>query len=67
MAVKIAKEEVRDLVERGGVFVDMLSPRAYGKIHIAGAVNIPLAALDRDSAAWLQPAHPTVVYCHDDQ
>ena len=67
MAVTITKEEVRDLVERGAVLVDVLSPRAYEKIHIAGAINIPLLALDRDSAARLQSERPTVVYCHDYQ
>ncbi len=67
MAVVIAKEEVRNLVEQGAVLVDVRSPRAYEKIHLSGAVNIPLTTLDRDSVARFQPERPTVVYCHDYQ
>lgn len=67
MPTSILKEEVRNLVEQGAQLVEVLSSKAYEEAHLAGAVNIPLATLNRQTAAQLQPDQPVIVYCYDYQ
>ncbi len=63
MPTSIAREEVQRLVaEEAAQLVDVLPPTEYEDTHIAGAVNIPLRQLDRDSAAALDRARPVVLY-----
>ncbi len=63
MPTSIAREEVQRLVaEEAAQLVDVLPPAEYEDTHIAGAANIPLRQLDRDSAAALDRARPVVLY-----
>lgn len=45
--------------------MDVLPPEEYGESHIAGAINIPLKELDRETTAGLRKDAPVIVYCHD--
>ena len=45
--------------------VEVLPRKSYEKLHLRGAVNIPLKQLDADSTAGLDKANPVVVYCFD--
>jgi rhodanese-related sulfurtransferase len=58
-------DDVRRLAEHGAQLVEVLPEKEYSVEHLPGAVNIPLARLDRRSVAGLDPALPTVVYCYD--
>jgi rhodanese-related sulfurtransferase len=42
--------------------VDVRSADNYARAHVRGAINLPLAAIDHESAAAL-PEGPVVVYC----
>jgi rhodanese-related sulfurtransferase len=64
---EIRKEEVRKLLGKGARLVEVLSNQAYEKIHLAGAINIPLEKLDEHSAAQLDPEKGVIVYCADYQ
>jgi rhodanese-related sulfurtransferase len=46
------------------VLVDVLAPESYGKAHIAGAISIPLADLER-RAGELDKDATIVVYCYN--
>ncbi len=45
--------------------MEVLPRNSYDKLHLRGAVNIPLKQLDVDSTAGLDKANPIVVYCYD--
>jgi rhodanese-related sulfurtransferase len=59
------REEVRELLDGGARLVEVLPREEYGEEHIAGAINIPLKELDRETTAGLEPEAPVIVYCHD--
>jgi rhodanese-related sulfurtransferase len=62
MPTKIELDELKDLVSRGGQLVEVLPAKEYERIHIPGAINIPL-----QSAARLHKTEPVTVYCYDFQ
>ena len=59
------REEVRELLDDGARLVEVLPREEYEEEHIAGAINIPLKELDRETTAGLDPEAPVIVYCHD--
>ena len=65
MPTEIGRAEVRRLLGEGAQLVDVLPAEEYAHEHIAGAVSLPLAALNRETAAVLDPARPVIVYCWD--
>lgn len=60
----VDRDTVRSLQGRAQL-VEVLEPESYRQLHLPGAVNIPLAELDRRARVELQPALPVVVYCND--
>ena len=67
MPTDIHRDEVRRLVASGAQLVEVLPAREYEDEHIAGAINIPLKTLDRQTTAQLRRDQPVIVYCHDTQ
>ncbi len=67
MPTDIDRNEVRRLVASGAQLVEVLPAREYEEEHIAGAINIPLKTLDRQTTAQLRRDQPVIVYCHDTQ
>ncbi len=66
MPGSIDKDEVlRLLDEEGAELVEVLPREEYEEEHLAGAINIPLKELDRESTAGLRPDAPVIVYCYD--
>jgi rhodanese-related sulfurtransferase len=63
----IETDEVRRLLDEGAQLVEVLGSSEYEEEHLPGALNIPLARLDREAVARLDPARPVVVYCFDYQ
>jgi rhodanese-related sulfurtransferase len=67
MPESVTREEVQTLVHNGAQLVEVLGARPYTEAHLPGAINIPLAQLDRKSAASLTYERPVILYCHDFQ
>jgi rhodanese-related sulfurtransferase len=65
MAERIDNQELRRLLDAGAQLVEVLPEDDYRDLHLPGAVNIPLKALDADTTARLDKANPVVVYCWD--
>ncbi len=51
----------------GAQLVDVLPADEYEAEHIAGAINLPLKELNRETAARLDRNRPVIVYCWDFQ
>jgi rhodanese-related sulfurtransferase len=62
---RITREEVQRMTADGAVLVDTLPESEYAEEHIAGAVNIPLKKLDRQTTAHLPKDDALIVYCYD--
>lgn len=67
MPENINRNEVQTLVHNGAQLVEVLRAKEYEEAHLAGAINIPLWELDRETTAKLSKTRPVVVYCHDFQ
>ncbi len=67
MATQIDRNGVQKLLKDGGQLVEVLGPKDYEAEHIAGAINIPLKNLGRETGRHLDASRPVIVYCHDYQ
>jgi rhodanese-related sulfurtransferase len=67
MPTPIDREEVQRLVAEGAQLVEVLDRSDYEQEHLAGAINIPLGELDRETARRLDRDRPVIVYCNDFQ
>jgi len=65
MPVRITREDVPRMTAEGAVLIDTLPEGEYAEEHIAGAVNIPLKKLDRQTTAHLAKDDALIVYCYD--
>ena len=67
MPREIDRSEVQRLAAAGAQVVDVLSRTDFEQEHIAGAINLPLDELNRQTATVLRRDRPVVVYCDDYQ
>ena len=67
MAEAINRDELQTLARNGAQVVEVLGAREYEHAHIAGAINLPLAKLNRETAAALIRDRMVVLYCYDYQ
>jgi rhodanese-related sulfurtransferase len=67
MPTAIFKDDVRKLLEDGAQLVEVLPRVEYEDDHLAGAINIPLQELNRETIARLRRDAAVIVYCHDYQ
>jgi phage shock protein E len=69
MPTEIRREEVQRLLDGqpGAQLLDVLSFDEYKKSHLPGAINLPLANLDGETAAYLDRHRLLIVYCYDNQ
>jgi rhodanese-related sulfurtransferase/CBS domain-containing protein len=65
MPTVIQRDEVQRLMATGALLVEVLPREEYEDEHIAGAVNIPLKEINRESAARLEQDQAIIVYCWD--
>jgi len=62
---EINREDLRTLTRRGGQLVEVLPREEYERVHLAGAISIPLAMISRHTADRLQWDKPVIVYSRD--
>jgi rhodanese-related sulfurtransferase len=67
MPKPIDREGVQRLVAQGAQLVEVLPRPEYEEEHLAGAINIPLKELNRETARQLDRSRPVIVYCNDYQ
>jgi len=54
--------DIREVIKKGAVIVDVRTAGEYALGHVAGALNIPLDEVE-EAAEWLQKDVPLVVCC----
>ena len=67
MAEAINRDELQTLAHNGAQIVEVLGTKEYEHAHIAGAINLPLAKLNRESASALIRDRMVILYCYDYQ
>jgi rhodanese-related sulfurtransferase len=67
MPTDIDRNDVQRLVDHGAQLVEVLPRKAYDKLHLPGAINLPLDRLDLRTSEQLARDRPIVVYCYDMQ
>jgi rhodanese-related sulfurtransferase len=67
MPTSIDRDQVQRLLAEGSRIVDVLPREEHAESHLPGALNLPLATLDRRRTARLARERPLIVYCHDTQ
>ena len=67
MPTPICRDEVQRLLREGAQLIEVLPAKEYTDEHLPGAINIPLATLDRQTTATLKRHDPLIVYCFDAQ
>lgn len=59
---EIAAGELQQIVERGGVVVDVREPDEYDEGHVPGAILVPLGSVEENSEIFRRPV-PVYVVC----
>jgi rhodanese-related sulfurtransferase len=67
MSVSIDRDEVGRLADAGARLVDVLPAESYERLHLPGALNLPLGRLSREAVAGLDRDAALIVYCYDHQ
>jgi rhodanese-related sulfurtransferase len=57
--------DLHELIAAGAQVVEVLPSQDYEKLHLPGAISLPLAELDAESAKRLDRGRDVVVYCWD--
>ena len=68
MANKISKEKLKQKLDNNNEnfhLVEVLKPDSYSKMHIKGAINIPLESIGREAKEKFSTDDEIVVYCSD--
>lgn len=62
MVANIDRQQLLQLIDDGGVVIDVLPPAEYRSSHIPGAVSIPLRSLNEASTQSIPRDKPVAVY-----
>ncbi len=62
MPTNIDRDDVQRLLGEGAQLVEVLPEPEYEQMHLAGAINIPLKNLNRETTAKLERDRPVIVY-----
>ncbi len=65
MSERIELSELQRLLDDGAQLVEVLPADDYAKLHLPGAISIPLKELDAETTSKLSKSDPVVVYCFD--
>jgi rhodanese-related sulfurtransferase len=67
MPTAIDRDRVQELLQRGAQLVEVMPEEDFEDVHLPGAINIPLKAIDAESVRQLAPDRPVIAYCYDYQ
>jgi len=56
---------LKRLGEQSVVLIDVLDPESYAKVHLKGAINIPMEHLEEKIRDQVDPTTPVITYSID--
>ena len=56
------EEDLKNIIEKGALIIDVRTAEEYKESHIEGSLNIPLDEIGK-AIEWLQKDVPTVLVC----
>lgn len=62
---QILYPRLQELIDDDAQLVEVLPAAEYAELHLPGAINLPLKALDGAAAGVLDRSRAVVVYCWD--
>ncbi len=63
MATKISMSDVlKKMKKKKTMLVDVLNPEYYEKVHLKGAINIPIDRLEEEVKDRIDPETPVITY-----
>ncbi len=62
---EIDRDSIRTMVRRGAQLVEVLPKEEYERLHLPGAISIPLSRFSRRTADQLEWDQPVIVYSRD--
>jgi rhodanese-related sulfurtransferase len=65
--IMINRDELQQRVSDGAPLVEVLPAKEFARVHLPGAINIPLAKLSEKTTAHLDKKKATIIYCYDYQ
>lgn len=69
--IEVDQETVQSMMaagaQTGTQVVEVLGKKEYERVHLAGAIHIPLSNINRQTGEVLQREKPVIVYCYDYQ
>ena len=65
MANVIEREKVQELLKAGAQLVEVLPEKEFKRIHLSGAISIPLEKLTAETARRLDRGRAVIAYCYD--
>jgi rhodanese-related sulfurtransferase len=61
----IGREDLRLLIRRGAPLIEVLPREEYNRLHLPGAVSVPLALISRTTVDRFKWDQPVIVYAAD--
>jgi rhodanese-related sulfurtransferase len=65
MAIEIDRGQLQERLAQGTVVIEVLPEEEYARLHIKGAINIPIERIGRETRGRFEPDQALVVYCSD--
>jgi rhodanese-related sulfurtransferase len=62
-----SRDELQQRVDDGAHLIEVLPAKEFARVHLPGAINIPLANLSEKPITSLDRKTATIVHCYDYQ
>jgi rhodanese-related sulfurtransferase len=63
----IGRDELQKRVDEGAHLIEVLPAKEFARVHLPGAINIPLAKITEKNIESFDKKKPTIVHCYDYQ
>jgi len=61
----IERDKVQEMLKAGGQLIEVLPQKQFKRVHLAGAISIPLQKLTAATTGQLDRGRAIIAYCYD--